>query len=63
MDFGYRHSIFQKNGCAICEVEITLADGEQSVIQEKLDDLTERRESRQPLDMPSAGSTFKRPEG
>ena len=63
MDFGYRHSIFQENGCAICEVEVTLEEGEQVSIQEKLDDLTERRESRQPLDMPSAGSTFKRPVG
>lgn len=63
MGFGYRHSIFQENGCAICEVEITLTEGEAASIQEKLDDLTERRESRQPLDMPSAGSTFKRPEG
>ena len=63
LEFGYRHSTFQENGCAICEVEITLTDGEEAVIQEKLDDLTERRESRQPLDMPSAGSTFKRPVG
>lgn len=61
--FGYRHSIFQENGCAICEVEITLEEGEGTSIREKLDDLTARRESRQPLDMPSAGSTFKRPEG
>lgn len=63
LDFGYRHSIFQENGCAICEVEVTLKEGEQVSIQEKLDDLTERREARQPLDMPSAGSTFKRPAG
>lgn len=61
--FGYRHSVFQENGCAICEVEITLREGEGALIHEKIDDLTERRESRQPLDMPSAGSTFKRPEG
>lgn len=63
LQFGYRHSVFQENGCAICEVEITLEEGEDARIREKLEDLTERRESRQPLDMPSAGSTFKRPEG
>lgn len=63
LDFGYRHSVFQENGCAICEVEITLTEGDSGSIREKLDDLTERRQSRQPLDMPSAGSTFKRPVG
>lgn len=63
LEFGYRHSVFQENGCAICEVEVTLTEGDADAIREKLEDLTERRQSRQPLDMPSAGSTFKRPEG
>ena len=63
LDFGYRHSIFQENGCAICEVDLTLAPGNAAEIKEKIAGFTERRESKQPLEMPSAGSTFKRPEG
>ena len=63
LDFGYRHSIFQENGCAICEVDLTLTPGNAEEIKEKIAGFTERRESKQPLEMPSAGSTFKRPEG
>ena len=63
LDFGYRHSIFQENGCAICEVDLTLTPGNVEEIKEKIAGFTERRESKQPLEMPSAGSTFKRPEG
>lgn len=61
--FGYRHSIFQDNGQVICEVELILKKGESQSIEEKMGTLTEKRESRQPLEMPSAGSTFKRPAG
>ena len=61
--FGYRHSIFQDNGQVICEVELILKKGESQSIEEKMGTLTEKRESRQPLEMPSAGSTFKRPSG
>ena len=63
LNFGYRHSVFQENGQAICEVEISLQPGDKSAIQEKMDGFTQRRESKQPLEMPSAGSTFKRPQG
>ena len=63
LELGYRHSIFQTNGHAICEVELKLVSGEGSTIRMKMDDLTRRREERQPLEMPSAGSTFKRPTG
>ncbi len=63
LDFGYRHSVFQDNGQAICEVEISLQPGDPAAIREKMDSFTERREKKQPLEMPSAGSTFKRPEG
>ena len=63
LDFGYRHSIFQENGCAICEVDLTLTPGNAEEIKEKIAGFTERRESKQPLEIPSAGSTFKRPEG
>ncbi len=63
LELGYRHSIFQKNGHAICEVELKLSFGEGATIRMKMEDLTRRREERQPLEMPSAGSTFKRPTG
>ena len=63
LQLGYRHSIFQENGCAICEVELILQRGNVDDIRRKMDDFTLRRESKQPLDMPSAGSTFKRPKG
>ena len=63
LSLGYRQSIFQKNNCAICEVELRLERGECDSIKSKMNDFTERRESKQPLEMPSAGSTFKRPKG
>lgn len=63
LDFGYRHSVFQHNGQAICEITLELAAGDRDAIQAKIDDFTQRRESKQPLEMPSAGSTFKRPQG
>ena len=63
LDFGYRHSVFQHNGQAICEITMELAPGDREEIQAKMADFTQRRESKQPLEMPSAGSTFKRPQG
>lgn len=63
LDLGYRHSRFQDNGEAIVEVELCLEPGDSSAIRAKMDDFTQRRESKQPLEMPSAGSTFKRPKG
>ena len=63
LDLSYRHSIFQKNNCAICEVELILERGNVEDIKNKMADFTQRRESKQPLDLPSAGSTFKRPKG
>lgn len=63
LDFGYRHSIFQGNANAICEIEFTLQKGKKEDIITMMDELTAKRESKQPLEMPSAGSTFKRPPG
>lgn len=63
LDLGYRHSIFQSNGEAICEVELQLQPADEADVRAKIADYTHRRESKQPLEMPSAGSTFKRPEG
>ncbi|MDT8900555.1 UDP-N-acetylmuramate dehydrogenase [Anaeroselena agilis] len=61
--FGYRDSIFQHNGCIICEVELALTAGDDAAIDRKMNDYTSRREAKQPIEMPSAGSTFKRPPG
>lgn len=63
LEFAYRHSIFQENEQVICEVELILEKGNPMEIEEKMGLLTQKRESRQPLEMPSAGSTFKRPQG
>ncbi len=61
--FGYRHSIFQENHCIICEVRLKLRKGESKRIESLMAELGHRRESKQPLEWPSAGSTFRRPPG
>ena len=61
--FGYRHSIFQENHCVICEVRLRLRPGDAARIETTMADLTHKRESKQPLEWPSAGSTFRRPPG
>jgi len=61
--FGYRHSAFQDNHCIICEVELKLVRNEKPTIEQKMYEYQVRRETKQPLEMPSAGSTFKRPPG
>ena len=61
--FGYRKSIFQKTEEIIAEVDFLLRNGTKSEIVAKMKQLQEKRESKQPLEMPSAGSTFKRPTG
>ena len=63
LNLSYRHSIFQENDCAICEVELNLAHGNIDEIKSQMADFTLKREAKQPLEMPSAGSTFKRPKG
>lgn len=62
-DWGYRHSMMDDRGLIVVEAVLELAPAPQAVIQATVDDLTARRAAKQPLDMPSAGSTFKRPEG
>ena len=59
--FGYRHSAYANNGCIITSVRMQLTMGDQGMIRRKMDDLLIRRKEKQPLDMPSAGSVFKRP--
>ena len=63
LDFGYRHSVFHDNHEVIGEVIMTLKPGDKVAIKARMDELTEKRESKQPLEFASAGSTFKRPPG
>lgn len=63
MALGYRTSIFKVGGLIITMVVFSLCKGESVKIKEKMDELMERRKEKQPLEYPSAGSTFKRPEG
>ncbi|UXR69981.1 UDP-N-acetylmuramate dehydrogenase [Staphylococcus sp. IVB6246] len=59
----YRNSIIQSEHYVVLEAAFTLTPGKQEEIQEVMDDLTERRESKQPLEYPSCGSVFRRPPG
>ena len=61
--FGYRSSVFSKNGGIILGAKLKLQPGVKEEILEKSRDLNRRRVEKQPLDYPSAGSTFKRPPG
>ena len=63
MDFGYRHSAVTEKGFIVTEVTLGLREGEPAVIRAKMTELNTRRTEKQPLDVPSAGSTFKRPAG
>ncbi len=63
MHFGYRTSDVMKKSYIVLEVTMDLKEGNQEEIKAKIADFTERRTSKQPLTMPSAGSTFKRPPG
>ncbi len=63
MNFGYRTSVVKEKGYVVISVVLQLEKGEREKIRKVMDDLKERRVTKQPLDMPSAGSTFKRPEG
>ena len=63
MDFRYRHSAVAEKGIIVTEATFGLQEGEQAAIRAKMSELNARRAEKQPLDMPSAGSTFKRPQG
>mgnify|MGYP000876919833 CR=1 FL=1 len=63
LDFGYRHSTFQSCDEAICETRLHLYEEDKVLILARMEDLNQRRKSKQPLTYPSAGSTFKRPPG
>ncbi|MGE4353911.1 MAG: UDP-N-acetylmuramate dehydrogenase [Oscillospiraceae bacterium] len=61
LDFSYRHSFFSGREDIILSAVLRLEHGDEDVIAEKMRELAEKRRSSQPLDKPSAGSTFKRP--
>lgn len=63
LELGYRTSCILKKGYVVLEAELELEHGVQEKIRAAMDDLAGQRKSKQPLEYPSAGSTFKRPEG
>ena len=63
MDLSYRHSIVMEKKYIVLEATFRFAKGNEKAIRDKMLDLNMRRKEKQPLEYPSAGSTFKRPEG
>lgn len=63
LEMGYRTSLIARKGYLVLEAVLKLTRGNQEQIKEKMADLRQRRISKQPLEYPSAGSTFKRPQG
>ncbi|KRM93493.1 UDP-N-acetylenolpyruvoylglucosamine reductase [Lentilactobacillus senioris DSM 24302 = JCM 17472] len=63
LDFGYRHSSVQDNDDIVLSATFTLQPGDPVAIQAQMDDLNARRAAKQPLELPSCGSVFKRPTG
>lgn len=63
LDLSYRHSAYSDNGCIITGLYLKLKKGDKEEIKAKMDDFISRRKAKQPLEFPSAGSTFKRPQG
>ena len=63
MEFGYRTSIVKKHPYTVLAAEFLLTAGNREEIKAQMDELAQKRRQKQPLEYPSAGSTFKRPEG
>ena len=63
LELGYRTSVIPKNGWIVLGAVLQLKKGDQEQILARMEELKEQRITKQPLDLPSAGSTFKRPEG
>lgn len=63
LELGYRTSIIARKGYVVLEAVIVLKTGDPKEIKAAMDELKEKRVTKQPLEYPSAGSTFKRPEG
>lgn len=63
LEFSYRHSVIQQRDLIVLDVTMELAAGDQKSIDDRMSELAVARRTKQPLEYPSAGSTFKRPEG
>jgi UDP-N-acetylmuramate dehydrogenase len=63
MEFGYRTSIIKNRRFIVLSTTLKLEPGNPEAIRERMEELNQRRREKQPLEFPSAGSTFKRPEG
>ena len=63
LELGYRRSRFSHSEEIVLEAELSLKQGDPDLIRERMQELNKERSAKQPLDLPSAGSTFKRPEG
>ena len=63
LELGYRTSVIAKKGYVVLEAEYQLQKGDREAIRARMDELKVQRVTKQPLEYPSAGSTFKRPEG
>ncbi len=63
LNFGYRTSVYRNNNMIITGITLKLKKGNSDEIRARMDDFMSRRSSKQPLEYPSAGSVFKRPEG
>ena len=63
MDFGYRHSRVENENLIVLEVELKLEKSNYDEIKSHMDELNKKRTTKQPLSLPSGGSTFKRPDG
>ncbi len=63
LEFSYRHSVIQQRDLIVLDVTMKLVAGDQKIIDDRMSELAVARRTKQPLEYPSAGSTFKRPEG
>jgi UDP-N-acetylmuramate dehydrogenase len=63
MDFSYRHSILEESGDVAVSVKLKMPKGDRDAIAAKMQELMKRRNEKQPVQYPSAGSFFKRPTG
>ena len=61
--FAYRHSAFEENGAAVLSADFALRRDDPAAIAARMEEYAARRREKQPLEWPSAGSTFKRPQG
>lgn len=63
LELSYRYSSIQQSGAVVCGAAFELQKGDRAQIEAKMNELMGRRKEKQPIEFPSAGSTFKRPEG